>query len=121
MIRRPPRSTLFPYTTLFRSPPVELRQLRQRAAAFGERRSRGIEELPAQAARRAGTAVHRGRAAQTHDHRLGAPFDRLPDKLAHAPRRGAQRVELLGLEERDAACGRTFEDGRFGIHPPELA
>src|SRR5258708_23346056 len=23
MIRRPPRSTLFPYTTLFRSPPIE--------------------------------------------------------------------------------------------------
>src|SRR2546430_4257918 len=27
MIRRPPRSTLFPYTTLFRSLVVELRQL----------------------------------------------------------------------------------------------
>src|SRR5256885_4180809 len=27
MIRRPPRSTLFPYTTLFRSPDVGLRQL----------------------------------------------------------------------------------------------
>src|SRR2546430_16248595 len=27
MIRRPPRSTLFPYTTLFRSPPVQLRAL----------------------------------------------------------------------------------------------
>src|SRR5438477_4504360 len=26
MIRRPPRSTLFPYTTLFRSPPPETRQ-----------------------------------------------------------------------------------------------
>src|SRR2546430_12661673 len=25
MIRRPPRSTLFPYTTLFRSPPLEQR------------------------------------------------------------------------------------------------
>src|SRR3972149_4659026 len=25
MIRRPPRSTLFPYTTLFRSPPADLR------------------------------------------------------------------------------------------------
>src|SRR2546430_4409753 len=25
MIRRPPRSTLFPYTTLFRSPPTECR------------------------------------------------------------------------------------------------
>src|SRR2546422_8616730 len=31
MIRRPPRSTLFPYTTLFRSP----RDLRQHGAAFG--------------------------------------------------------------------------------------
>src|SRR2546425_7682371 len=28
MIRRPPRSTLFPYTTLFRSPPRTLSQLR---------------------------------------------------------------------------------------------
>src|SRR2546429_2587757 len=26
MIRRPPRSTLFPYTTLFRSPPAHARQ-----------------------------------------------------------------------------------------------
>src|SRR2546428_11970640 len=26
MIRRPPRSTLFPYTTLFRSPPLRLAQ-----------------------------------------------------------------------------------------------
>src|SRR3712207_8027120 len=26
MIRRPPRSTLFPYTTLFRSPPVPARK-----------------------------------------------------------------------------------------------
>src|SRR3712207_7126541 len=47
MIRRPPRSTLFPYTTLFRSPPRrrELRQQgrrglpprRQRRASAGER------------------------------------------------------------------------------------
>src|ERR1039457_7621687 len=29
MIRRPPRSTLFPYTTLFRSRCVRLRQFRQ--------------------------------------------------------------------------------------------
>src|SRR2546422_6767563 len=36
MIRRPPRSTLFPYTTLFRSaappPPAQLRPSRRRAA-----------------------------------------------------------------------------------------
>src|SRR5256885_5012900 len=30
MIRRPPRSTLFPYTTLFRSPLVENPELRER-------------------------------------------------------------------------------------------
>src|SRR5215472_6546628 len=44
MIRRPPRSTLFPYTTLFRSPPVlprgpgELHQDRDRSAG-GDRKS----------------------------------------------------------------------------------
>src|SRR3712207_7302174 len=31
MIRRPPRSTLFPYTTLFRSPPLRRRDRRRRA------------------------------------------------------------------------------------------
>src|SRR2546425_8431132 len=31
MIRRPPRSTLFPYTTLFRSPLIEERRLKQLA------------------------------------------------------------------------------------------
>src|SRR2546430_9160191 len=31
MIRRPPRSTLFPYTTLFRSPYVRLPRLARRA------------------------------------------------------------------------------------------
>src|SRR2546422_5646429 len=47
MIRRPPRSTLFPYTTLFRSVRLELAQLRplvqlalvERFARHAERRS----------------------------------------------------------------------------------
>src|SRR5256885_12769252 len=36
MIRRPPRSTLFPYTTLFRSPslPKPLKPIRELRAAF---------------------------------------------------------------------------------------
>src|SRR5947199_2437625 len=45
MIRRPPRSTLFPYTTLFRSEaarrrvlPLDLRELRPRAAREGRGR-----------------------------------------------------------------------------------
>src|SRR5258708_29382525 len=37
MIRRPPRSTLFPYTTLFRSPSIRVRRppLRNRDAPMG--------------------------------------------------------------------------------------
>src|SRR5256885_3872063 len=34
MIRRPPRSTLFPYTTLFRSRRIEIRPLAETRAAF---------------------------------------------------------------------------------------
>src|SRR2546422_5530527 len=44
MIRRPPRSTLFPYTTLFRSPP--------RAAVRPHRRARAL--VPPHATRRVG-------------------------------------------------------------------
>src|SRR5256885_11529729 len=55
MIRRPPRSTLFPYTTLFRSVPADQQLLagardghdrrlhRQRAAAGGEERVVGVD------------------------------------------------------------------------------
>src|SRR3712207_7110446 len=35
MIRRPPRSTLFPYTTLFRSGPAKRRRPRSRASSSG--------------------------------------------------------------------------------------
>src|SRR5256885_11327577 len=35
MIRRPPRSTLFPYTTLFRSLPQQAAGLERLAAGFG--------------------------------------------------------------------------------------
>src|SRR5476651_2742816 len=37
MIRRPPRSTLFPYTTLFRSPCGRLRRCRVRGRSRGDR------------------------------------------------------------------------------------
>src|SRR2546430_12384066 len=44
MIRRPPRSTLFPYTTLFRSR-VDPRPQELLAVARRERRRIGVEEL----------------------------------------------------------------------------
>src|SRR2546422_1528247 len=43
MIRRPPRSTLFPYTTLFRSPPPG----RPQSAQPGPRRGPGEGPVPA--------------------------------------------------------------------------
>src|SRR5947209_10880656 len=51
MIRRPPRSTLFPYTTLFRSPAA--------LGARGERRG-----APANLRARLGGGRNRGRAAR---------------------------------------------------------
>src|SRR2546425_3755480 len=44
MIRRPPRSTLFPYTTLFRSHPEELAHITARAQACGQTPARFIRE-----------------------------------------------------------------------------
>src|SRR5258708_20709928 len=52
MIRRPPRSTLFPYTTLFRSLPSEIEKSQNQRAEnqsradehYGHRRSRRSEE-----------------------------------------------------------------------------
>src|SRR5436190_11358702 len=48
MIRRPPRSTLFPYTTLFRSPGVSenaaARPAPARGAARRERRTRRVRD-----------------------------------------------------------------------------
>src|SRR3712207_7991214 len=52
MIRRPPRSTLFPYTTLFRSPPqvlVGLRQVLAVGAVPLEQVRHGVEAEPVEA------------------------------------------------------------------------
>src|SRR3712207_7794453 len=53
MIRRPPRSTLFPYTTLFRS--------REPARGQGQRGLRGMRQACGRSAE--GGALHRPRAA----------------------------------------------------------
>src|SRR6266404_5458067 len=42
MIRRPPRSTLFPYTTLFRSPPGRPDRARRRCIRRTARESRSV-------------------------------------------------------------------------------
>src|SRR3712207_7446107 len=62
MIRRPPRATLFPYTTLFRSKPRPLRQV-PRLEVVGQRR-------PAEEAR---AHRHRRRQVRVQPRRAGAP------------------------------------------------
>src|SRR3712207_7812034 len=56
MIRRPPRSTLFPYTTLFRSRQQVLENLRHRAEnlvdSYSEMIPEGLEALPSEARHR---------------------------------------------------------------------
>src|SRR2546430_12529335 len=62
MIRRPPRSTLFPYTTLFRSPLCLGRRARDRApgAPGDHRRALPLVELEAGERRGEGAGAARG-------------------------------------------------------------
>src|SRR2546421_8491256 len=65
MIRRPPRSTLFPYTTLFRSD-----FLRQHHAGAGEKVRRTILwRLERHDAARAGAAAFKSERLETGEHR----------------------------------------------------
>src|SRR2546427_3524409 len=64
MIRRPPRSTLFPYTTLFRSPDVPDRRLRSRPR--GGRDPTGRERRHGR--RQGGGTVHGGRRGRSEEH-----------------------------------------------------
>src|SRR5256885_11396230 len=82
MIRRPPRSTLFPYTTLFRSQATTL--LQQGSAEFAKQNYGGALYLANQAKRVAGVGKSRtGTANGTSPARNGArpsPPNRLLDR-----------------------------------------
>src|SRR6267378_45843 len=81
MIRRPPRSTLFPYTTLFRSTRVYRRRLQARAFSRHPRRS-------------AAARILRGTCGELHGRRWTA---------ARAARRIARTLCVVG------AWRRTFD------------
>src|SRR3989442_4188502 len=71
MIRRPPRSTLFPYTTLFRSPPPPTARPPAAGAAarlLGDRRRPRRQRLPALAATGDPTRAGRAGAARSEEH-----------------------------------------------------
>src|SRR5256885_13241606 len=79
MIRRPPRSTLFPYTTLFRSPsePPKHEHVDRPCGEPGQdgRDERGGQQLPAERERAGGRA---GPGERDDDQRdVGAPREEL--------------------------------------------
>src|SRR3712207_8132605 len=66
MIRRPPRSTLFPYTTLFRSGP-DAQVSAQEAQDAGLRRRRQPRRRPGRG-RGAGRRLRRARGGRSEEH-----------------------------------------------------
>src|SRR2546427_8955275 len=95
MIRRPPRSTLFPYTTLFRSLEVEAHSSRFEATdtlgTFGNSETDGRVGLTARLGRLLGTgSATVGRA--THHPARGRGRHRAP-----RPPRGVERRGAVGV------------------------
>src|SRR2546423_11806733 len=98
MIRRPPRSTLFPYTTLFRSDP-ERGQVGDAAREVG----RLVEEV---VAARAVAGADAGTRGTSVDGMAVGPCDEAGDRVAEGILRG-QRVRA---GEGDAVRLRAGED-----------
>src|SRR3712207_7489945 len=76
MIRRPPRSTLFPYTTLFRSAP----QLLEGAVDVHREHPRGVGEFGLSDRQRKGPAVHEADSPESHV-QLAQEIDRKSTRL----------------------------------------
>src|SRR3989440_5035871 len=130
MIRRPPRSTLFPYTTLFRSPLEQLPEVAREGAQVAQVDMRRVDPvLPGPAHRLVDGAI--GRAPPDHGdsavigaqrHALGRDVARDPGDLVGARARHARvvlrivgdvaRVVVL-LEPADA----VLEPSRAGARP----
>src|SRR2546425_3537383 len=122
MIRRPPRSTLFPYTTLFRS----IRNLTESQGQIAWRRSRRADFPRGDAGRRHEPAVvgiaDRGIVGMVFDHSAGWGLDRLPGGVPRSVIDLLDRIDLCRTEAsgrlRSGALQRlprTREHERGGI------
>src|ERR1051326_7775686 len=103
MIRRPPRSTLFPYTTLFRSARGRVR------GALGGRR--GSPVLPGDGPAGRQWLVHRGDVGVLHG-RLGADHGR------PAPAGSRAAASVGGAHKGGEGAPGGISDGRGRPRPP---
>src|SRR3712207_7366926 len=101
MIRRPPRSTLFPYTTLFRSPRGRDPRLRRPARVRGPE----DQELLVGDARAAGLLDYGPRRRRGHAHRRG-PRGRSEEHTSELQSRQYLVCRLL-LEKKKLSCYET--------------
>src|SRR3712207_7200450 len=98
MIRRPPRSTLFPYTTLFRSVEVDHDH---RARARGDRRSEGVRGQQ----ERVGIDVGEARRRSGQDDGLDRRDERSEEHTSELQSRQYLVCRLL-LEKKKATAAR---------------
>src|SRR3712207_9563664 len=92
MIRRPPRSTLFPYTTLFRSRAHSL----EAAGGYAGDRGREARQVQGTLAQRGGDVQSITIRTVTNDPRPhGGPVRGLPKNLPHQPGRSEEHTSEL--------------------------
>src|SRR6266516_3222438 len=113
MIRRPPRSTLFPYTTLFRAPPrsrdpARLAGPRPVSPAPRGARLEGVHhpQVPHHAGRLSRSRLApRGPGLEPRDPDREIPEAHQPGRAAPAPERAGRRHDASGPEARAVQPG----------------
>src|SRR5690242_14696592 len=103
MIRRPPRSTLFPYTTLFRSHGRMSGDRAGRAVPHGGRHLRRKRARHARQPAAAGGLA--GRADVLPDHEIAGGGGSGDPRRAYPAARRARRFEARGLGRGQCRCG----------------
>src|SRR2546422_4531883 len=117
MIRRPPRSTLFPYTTLFRSPP-NLERASEHGGLHGECRIGGDAEVAPGPVDREGAKAHRGQPVLLPVDPRGLLVGDLVDAVVR--RREPGRVVFDRAGRGEGGCAGDGGGGGVDdtLHPP---
>src|SRR5436190_6331697 len=98
MTRRPPRSTLFPYTTLFRSVAVSVDAVRALLLSIAPRPTLGLELRPVDVRSPAGA-----KRSEEHTSELQSHSD-LVCRLLLEKKKEPGDHRPVGRRERDSAC-----------------
>src|SRR3989449_10092298 len=113
MIRRPPRSTLFPYTTLFRSPQHQRLGRRGGIAVLEPETGELGERTVVQLERRAG-------AGEVLNRRVALPGHRVVQLQVPLAERATHRV-LAGEPDRGTLAEQRGERERLRVRPIDAA